>query len=174
MLGALLAPAPAVPSSQISDAARAAIVAAADELLAGEEVPGFSIAIAREGEMVFERGFGALRLDGSVPAEADTRYRIASISKAFTAVAVLQLVADGAIGLDDPAHRHCSTYPEKEPAPTIRHLLAHQSGIRHTNDREDTTIVGAPDALAAVIPRFANEDLEFAPGSDTLYTSIVS
>lgn len=155
----------------LTEEERATLREIASETRQEQRIPGMSIAIGREGRIVFADGFGIVDPDGEVAASADTRYRIASITKPVTAVAVLQLAAAGKLSLDDPVHQRCPGYPAKERDPTIRHLLAHQSGIRHTTDEEDTSIVGSFPRLADAIASVAGEALEFEPGTKTLYTS---
>lgn len=157
--------------TDLTDEQRAELRELARTTLTEQRVPGLSIAIARGGRIVFADGFGSIDLEGTVPATADTRYRIASVTKPVTAVATLQLTAAGRLSLDDPVHERCPGYPEKERNPTIRHLLAHQSGIRHTTDEEDTSIVGDFPSFAEAIAPIANEELEFEPGEKTQYTS---
>lgn len=169
-VGILVSPASAQDGTP-TEAERATLREIANETREEQRIPGMSIAIGRDGRLVFADGFGSLDLDGKVAATADTRYRIASITKPVTAVAVLQLEATGKLGLDDPVHQRCPGYPEKESNPTIRHLLAHQGGIRHTTDEEDTSIVGAFPRLADAIAPVTGEALEFEPGTKTLYTS---
>lgn len=155
----------------LTEAQRATLREIANETREEQRIPGMSIAIGRDGRLVFAEGFGSIDLEGRLAATADTRYRIASITKPVTAVAVLQLAAAGKLNLDDPVHERCPGYPAKEHNPTIRHLLAHQSGIRHTTDEEDTSIVGAFPRFADAIAPVAGEALEFEPGTTTLYTS---
>lgn len=157
--------------TDLTEEQRAELRELAGTTLTEQRVPGMSIAIARGGRIVFAEGFGSIDLEGQVAATADTRYRIASVSKPVTAVATLQLAAAGRLSLDDPVHECCPGYPEKERNPTIRHLLAQQSGIRHTTDEEDTSIVGAFPSFADAIAPIAGEALEFEPGATTGYTS---
>lgn len=104
------------------------------------------------------------------PVTADTQFRLASLSKPFTAVAVLQLVQQGRVDLDRPAREYCPALSPLE-APTVRHFLLHQSGMRHTSDAEDENIHVAPPSLSASLAGVAKEPLKFSPGQKTLYTS---
>jgi len=176
ILGSLLATAMWVTPAfgqdgDLTDAERTAVREIASETLAERRVPGLSVAIARGGRLVFAEGFGSVDLEGKIPATGDTRYRIASVTKPITAVATLQLAAAGKLSLDDPVHQLCPAFPRKSVDPTIRHLLAHQSGIRHTTDDEDTSITGPFPRLADAIAPVAEEQLRFEPGERVLYTS---
>lgn len=135
------------------------------------DFPGLSLAILHQGTLRYAAGFGTKSPGGESPVNADTRFRIASITKPITAVAVLQLHEAGKIELDRPVRTYCPQYPSKPVNPTVRHVLSHQSGIRHTTDREDTSIKGDFESLSEVIPLFAEEKLRFDPGADFLYTS---
>ena len=96
--------------------------------------PGLSIGIVHDQELVWAHGFGHADLDNRVAATADTRYRIASVTKLFTATAILILRDAGMLQLDDPVDRHLpwfdirQRYPDAPPI-TIRHLLTHTAGL---------------------------------------------
>lgn len=135
------------------------------------QIPGLSVAVVVNGTRVYAKGFGTASITESKPVTAETQYRLASVSKAFTAVAILKLAEQGKLDLDHPARDYC---PELQPlngAPTVRHLLAHQSGLRHTSDDEDTSIKGPMPRLGVALDRVVKERLRFAPGAKTLYTS---
>ena len=94
-------------------------------------IPGLSLAIAHEGELVFANGYGFADIENFVSARADTAYRLASISKSMTAVAALRLAEEGALDLDAPARGACPAYPVKRWTITSRQLLSHLGGGRH-------------------------------------------
>ncbi len=148
---------------------------AIDELvtsaLAKHDIPGISIAIVEEGHIVDAKGFGTISLTSDRPPTADTQYRVASVSKPLTATGVFQLVQDGKVKLDEPARRYCPELTALDEAPTVRQFLMHRSGMRHTTDREDVTIMGAFVRLGAALLNVVREPLRFAPGTKTLYTS---
>ncbi|MCA1788314.1 MAG: beta-lactamase family protein, partial [Thioalkalivibrio sp.] len=91
-------------------------------------IPGLSLVLLR-GDETAERHFGFKDLRSRVPPRSATRYGIGSVTKVFTAVAVLQLVQEGRVGLDDPVARHLGADAKAFGAATIRHLLAHASGL---------------------------------------------
>ena len=98
------------------------------------DVPGLSIGVIHDQELIWARGFGVSDLETRTPATTATVYRIGSITKLFTSVAVLQLRDAGKLRLDDPVSRHLewfevqSSFPG-EPEITVRHLLTHTSGL---------------------------------------------
>lgn len=138
---------------------------------AQHQIPGLSVAVVRDGRRVYSGGFGSAALGPAPAVDGDTQYRLASVSKVFTAIAVLQGAGRGALDLDRPARDYCPVLAALNGAPTVRHLLAHQSGIRHTNDDEDEGITGAFPMLERALRNIAKERLQFAPGSKALYTS---
>ena len=97
----------------------------------GSTTPGALIAVVRDGEVVARQITGAGDLGGGVPLAADSQMRIASLTTQFVAVAVMLLVEDGRIALDDPVGRHLPVLREVVPAATVRHLLQHTSGLPH-------------------------------------------
>lgn len=97
-------------------------------------LPGLSVALVYDQDVVYAKGFGFADLDSRSPATKGTLYRIASITKLFTATAILQLRDQGKLQLDDPIERYLSWYRIRNrfpnaPPVTIRHLLTHTSGL---------------------------------------------
>ena len=90
-------------------------------------MPGLSIAIMRDGEVIYAKGFGFRDLESSAPATPGTSYCVGSVTKAFTATAVMQLVERGLLSLDDSVSKYVSTV--KDPEIRVHHLLTHTSGI---------------------------------------------
>ena len=102
--------------------------AAADAL---REIPaaGFSVAVIRRGQPMLAKGYGYANLAERVPAAADTIYRLASITKQFTAAAILHLAEEEKLSLDDRISDYLTDYPGPGREITIRHLLSHTSGL---------------------------------------------
>ena len=96
--------------------------------------PGVSIGIVRDQQLIYSKGFGYADIKKKTPTTPDTLYRIASHSKLFTAIGILQLRDQGRLKLDDPVKAHLPNFnititdPEARPV-TIRHLLTHSSGL---------------------------------------------
>lgn len=94
------------------------------------KIPGFSIAMVRDGEVLYAEGFGARDVEESLPATPNTLYGIGSCTKSFVALAIMQLVERGKMSLDDPVGSYIPLkigFPGKPI--TVRHLLTHSSGI---------------------------------------------
>ncbi|NIM48603.1 MAG: serine hydrolase [Gemmatimonadales bacterium] len=134
--------------------------------------PGAAAIVARDGEVVFRGGYGLADLELGVPIEPGMIFRVASITKEFTAVLVMQLVEEGVLSLDDELTNFLPDYPVLGHRVTVRHLLSHTSGIKtfqripgfQDHVREDHT-------LEETIAIFANEPFEFPPGERYSYSS---
>ena len=93
--------------------------------------PGVSVAVMKDGEVVYNKAFGMASLELGVPVDNGTVFRIGSVSKQFTAACIILLARDGALGLDDPLTEYVPELPPDVYGPvTIRHMLSHMSGIR--------------------------------------------
>jgi len=133
-------------------------------------IPALSVAIGREGTVVFADGYGLADVENFVPAKADTVYRIASISKLITAVAILQLVEQGRLDLDAPVRERCPAFPDKRWPVTARHLLGHRGGIRTYRDGEQP-LTRRFESLQEGLSLFRDDPLEFEPGTRFLYST---
>jgi len=129
--------------------------------------PGMSVAVAIDDELVWSSGFGLADVENDVAARGDTVYRIASISKAFGATAVLQLVDQGKVQLDDPVGNYVPGFPHRV---TLRQIMTHTSGIRHYRPGENVSTIRF-NTLADAIGIFKNDPLMFPPGTRTLYST---
>lgn len=135
------------------------------------DVPGASLLVIRDGRAVVRRGYGLANLEERTPATPATNYRLASITKQFTAAAVLELVREGRVGLDDAIRTHLPSLPEAARGVTIRHLLTHTSGLV---DYEDLIAEGTTRQLrdADVLRLLETQNTTyFAPGSDYRYSN---
>jgi len=133
-------------------------------------VPGLSLAVGRGDALVFTNGYGLADAENFVPAKADTAYRLASVSKPMTAVAVLQLVEQGRLDLDAPVAQYCPAFPAKRWPVTLRHLLGHRGGIRHYRDGEQP-LTRRFSSLREGLSLFADDPLEFEPGTRFRYST---
>ncbi len=102
------------------------------EAMESEHLPGVIVSVVRQGEVLLTKGYGTADIDGNLAVDGDTRFRIGSISKAVSALALTSLVEQGRIGLDDPVADYISgienTGEFQEPL-LIRHLLTHTAGF---------------------------------------------
>ena len=129
-----------------------------------------SVLVARGEATVVEFSAGMADVDAGVPCSAETRFQIASISKQFTAAAVLLLAERKSLTLDDPIGRWIGGCPDSWAGITLHHLLTHGSGLGHWRDYPmiDLTRWLAPEELLAV---FQSAPPMFAPGSRWSYSS---
>ena len=158
------------PVSKLPVARVEAIEVVVGNEIARRGIPGLSLAIGHEGELVFANGYGFADIENFVSARADTVYRLASVSKTITAVVALQLAEDGRLDLDDPAREHCPAFPEKRWPTTSRQLLGHQGGIRHYRDGE-RPMTRRFATLEEALGLFKDDPLEFEPDTGILYST---
>ncbi|MFZ2983130.1 MAG: serine hydrolase domain-containing protein, partial [Sphingobium sp.] len=97
-----------------------------------QNVPGLSLAVIRNGQLMRANGYGLANLEHHVPVHPDTLFKTGAVGMQFTAVAVMQLVEDGKIGLDDPIRKYFPDSPVSWGPITIRNLLNHTSGLPTT------------------------------------------
>jgi len=134
---------------------------------------GLAAAVAREGKLVFEDYRGSADLEHRVPVTRDTRLGIASITKAFTGVALLKLWETGRIDLDAPVQKYVPSFPVKpEGTITPRLLAAHLAGIRHWKAERTPELYATHfDDVSKILRLFENDPLESAPGTRYSYSS---
>ncbi|MDQ0011629.1 CubicO group peptidase (beta-lactamase class C family) [Luteibacter jiangsuensis] len=133
--------------------------------------PGASLLVIRDGVPVVRRGYGFADLEGHVPASPQTNYRLASVSKQFTAAAILLLAQDGKLSLDDRARRWLPTLPAAADAITIRQLLSHQGGLIDYEDimPADTRVPLRDRDVLGLLAR--TDHLYFTPGTSYRYSN---
>src|SRR5689334_13873734 len=90
---------------------------------------GVSVAIVKNGKTVLAKGYGFADLENDVPATPETVYRIGSITKQFTSAAIMRLMEQGKLSLDDTLQKFLPNFPAQGNRVTVRHLLTHTSGI---------------------------------------------
>jgi serine beta-lactamase-like protein LACTB len=147
-----------------------------DALWQSNQVPGISAAVASRGRIVFSGGVGFADLDNLVPATAITVYNIGSVSKPNAAVAVMQLLEQGKIALEDRIQKYVPTFPDKGHPITIKHLMTHRSGIRHYRDTDFADTPGDENmrpypSLVEAIKLFKDDPLLYKPGEFSSYSS---
>ncbi len=134
-----------------------------------QQVAGLSIGISRNGRPIYERGYGWSDLGRRVPARPGTIYRIGSLTKTFTAAAIVQLAQQGKLSLHDPAATYIASFPWPHTI-TIEQLLTHQSGIPSYSDIEtlDRHREYTPGQLVGAA---ATQPLLFEPGTQWSYSN---
>jgi CubicO group peptidase (beta-lactamase class C family) len=133
--------------------------------------PGAAVIAMRNGQTVLRKGYGMAQLELGVPLEPDTVFRIASVSKQFTAVAILMLMEQGLLALNDPLTRFLADYPTHGHIIMVEHLLTHTSGIpSYTSLPAWFTQCRNDVSVEALIALFKDEPLQFAPGTRWAYS----
>ncbi len=135
--------------------------------------PGATIAIIRDGEMVFSKAFGMADLENGIANQTNMVFRLGSITKQFTAVAIMMLAEEGKLSVDDDITQHISTYTPPSSTVTVEHLLTHTSGIPNY-----TAIPGWFDvkirvnlSVEQMMDEWEDMPLEFEPGSKFNYSN---
>ena len=105
----------------------------AEDAVAEGTVAGLSVAVERDGKLLLAKGYGMADLEQDVAADTDTVYRIGSVTKQFTAAAIMQLVEAGQVRLDAPIQEYVD-FPTGDNQVTVEHLLQHTSGIKSYTD----------------------------------------
>ncbi|MGF6419452.1 D-alanyl-D-alanine carboxypeptidase [Stenotrophomonas sp. AN71] len=143
------------------------------EVLRTQDALSGALLVARNGKVLLDwRGGEADREDG-IPVGADTRFRLASSNKMFTAVAILQLVQAGKLGLDDTIGKRLQDYPNKAVADevTVRQLLTHTSGLGDFFGDDFDQYSASLKTLDDYVQRFAKDAPQFTPGSQDSYSN---
>lgn len=136
-----------------------------------QRIPGLSLAIASGNQIVYTKGYGTADLEHGVAARPETVYRTASIAKAMTAVAVMQLADAGRIDLDAPIQKYCPAFPEKDHPVTARQLLGHLGGIRHYRTSAEASGTRHYTSIVESLTIFREEPLIAEPGTKFNYTT---
>jgi CubicO group peptidase (beta-lactamase class C family) len=168
-----LAALPASSPAQQNDLA--ALAAYTDKLLAetypaGE--PGAAALIVKDGKTLLRKGYGLANLELGVPIQPDMVFEIGSVTKQFTAAAILLLAERGQLSIDDEITKYLSDYPTHGQKITIHHLLTHTSGIpSYTGLPEWLPRVREDLKVEQLVAMFKDKPLEFAPGERWVYNN---
>ncbi|WP_422055391.1 serine hydrolase [Sphingomonas sp.] len=131
-----------------------------------------AVLVARDGDILFDKGYGSANLEWNIPNDGATKFRLGSVTKQFTAVAILLLQERGKLTLDAPVKTYLPDAPGIWDKVTVRHLLTHSSGIPNfTNFPDYGTTKTLPATHASLIARFRDKPLEFAPGAKFAYSN---
>lgn len=132
---------------------------------------GAAVLVARDGQVLFSKGYGFASLEHNVPVTPDTKFRIGSISKQFTAAAILRLQEQGKLSVNDPLSKFIADYPRGNEV-TVHHLLTHTSGIHsYTGKADFLKSVTVPVKPEDLIQSFKNDAFDFDPGARWSYNN---
>ncbi len=137
--------------------------------------PGLAVAVVKDGQPIYARGYGCANLEYDIPITPSTIFHVASVSKQFTCFAVVLLAEEGKLSLDDDVRKHVPDVPDFGKTITLRHLMNHTSGIRD----QWTLLAMAGWRLDDVITRDhilkmmrRQHDLNFTPGAEYSYSNM--
>jgi CubicO group peptidase (beta-lactamase class C family) len=135
--------------------------------------PGGVVLVAREGQIVYKKAFGMANMELNVPMKEEMVFNIASMTKQFTAVAVLQLVEQGKLSLADEITRFLPAYTAGGQKITVENLLTHTAGIPGSDPAAITRLLGTGRFIMPpeIISTFKNRPLDFAPGTKMSYSN---
>ena len=138
------------------------------------DTPGAAVAVIQDGKLAFEKGYGAANLEYGISITPNTVFHVASVSKQFTAMALVLLEQDGKLSLEDDIHKYLTELPDYGHKIAIRNLLQHTSGVRD----QWQTLALAGWRLDDVITQkqilrmlFRQKELNFEPGTRHLYSN---
>jgi CubicO group peptidase (beta-lactamase class C family) len=172
---ALAAVFPLVVSAQTVDTLDPALKARVDRIAAQvldqTGVPSASVAIVQHGKLVYTHAYGHARLEPPVAATPEMRYSIGSISKQFTAAAILMLQEEGKLSLDDAVGKYIPGLTEGNKV-TIRQILSHTSGYQdYWPEDYVMTPMLKPESAQQIIDTWAKKPLDFEPGTQWQYSN---
>lgn len=132
--------------------------------------PGAAVLVKKQGQVIFRHGYGLADMELGVPVEPDMVFRLGSITKQFTAVAILILAEQGKLSLQDDITKFLPDYPTQEKTITVEHLLTHTSGIKSYTDLPEWFPLLRKDmTLKEIIDLFKDKPMEFSPGERWKY-----
>ena len=170
---------PHASAGTLSRAADSAAAASLDRYVSGfgrtwGDASAFSgyVGVARDGQLFFGKAYGKADRDGGVLAGPDTPFRIASTTKVFTAIAILQLEERGLLRIDDAVRRYLPELPDFADPVTIHHCLTHTSGLPPLPDDEGLVAeTGQPHRLDGALASYKDSALLFTPGERFQYSN---
>ncbi len=157
--------------SSLAPPLRSSIDEIAQQVLKTTGVPSASIAVVQDGKIVYVQAYGAARLDPQTAAMPQMRYSIGSISKQFTAAAILLLAEEGKLSLDDPVSKYIPGLTSGNEI-TIRELLSHTSGYQDFWPQDYVPpLMLQPISAEGIMDRWARKPLDFEPGTKWQYSN---
>ncbi len=131
-------------------------------------IPGLQLAIVRNGQIIKKGNYGLANLQDSIPVDSRTLFTINSITKAFTGIAIMQLVEAGRLNLSAPVSSYITNLPDSWKPVTIQQLLSHTSGIPDIVDEEEAILI-SPYGLEASWKQVLALPMDFKPGDKFSY-----
>lgn len=156
--------------------ANAALVAQIDSIINGPiaagKVVGASVAVVKGRDTILAKGYGLANLELDVPTPPNAIYEMGSVTKQFTGAAIMQLVEQGKLSLDDDITKHLPTYNTQGRKITVRQLLDHTSGIKGYTEIAEFRPFGAYKLPRdTLVNLFAKKPFDFEPGEEEIYNN---
>jgi CubicO group peptidase (beta-lactamase class C family) len=158
------------PSPKSAGAVKKARQIAIDRLV-GENLPGLSVAVGVDGEIVWAEGFGYADLKTGTPVTPDHRFRIGTASAVLTSAAVGLLLQNGRLKLEDEIQTHVPAFPRKQWPVTLRELMGHTAGVIADDSDGGPLFAKHCRRPAEALQYFAENPLEFQPGTQYRFSS---
>jgi CubicO group peptidase (beta-lactamase class C family) len=139
------------------------------------QIPGLALVVIRDGEVIKMKGYGFANLEHDVPVTPDTVFELASVTKQFTAAAVMVLVEESKIRVEDPIGRYLPNSPEHWKDITARHLLTHTAGLPNLENGFQALRKGGPRLNYTTTQLFnaaKSDPMSFAPGERWQYSDV--
>ena len=133
-----------------------------------------SVLVSDQGKIIFKKGFGMANMEWDIPNQPNTKHRLGSITKQFTAMLILQLVAEGKLNLQEPITKYLPDYPKATgDIITTHHLLTHTSGIPNYTSfpkfmADESRNTYSPEEF---VKKFDEKELDFTPGEKFSYSN---
>jgi CubicO group peptidase (beta-lactamase class C family) len=142
-----------------------------DSLKNSQHIPGISICVGTREKILWAEGFGYADLENKSPVTIHSIFRLGSVSKLLTSLAVGRLYQQGKLNLDAPVQQYLPDFPEKMYPFTARQLAGHTAGIRHYAKNDPIDLPRRYNSLKEALAIFKNDSLIFKPGTSYSYSS---
>lgn len=142
-----------------------------DSLRVKQDIPGISICVGTDRQVLWAEGFGYADLENRQPVTIYSKFRLGSVSKSLTSVAIGRLVEDNKLDLDAPIQQYVPTFPIKKRPVTSRQLATHTAGIRHYRADDPIAYPVRYPSVQAGLAIFKDDSLLFTPGSAYGYST---
>ena len=164
------------PQIAVDDAVSAKVDDVVRAQLRKQKIPGIGLGVMRDGKIIKATGYGLANVELNVSVKPESIFQTGSVGKQFTATAVMMLVEEGKLGLDDKITKYFPEAPAAWKAVTVRHLLTHTSGIADYGGEESTMGKGVINFRQDyteddLVPIFSAMPMDFQPGEKWKYSN---
>jgi CubicO group peptidase (beta-lactamase class C family) len=140
-----------------------------ERMMKEQKIVGLSLAVIKNGRMVVNKGYGFANVEHNVPVTAETVIRLGSVSKQFFTTAILKLMEEGKLSIDDPVHKYFPDAPDAWRPIQLKHLMSHTSGLTREGPAYNNSII-QPDMV--IIRSAYPRPLEFKTGEKYQYSNV--